>query len=64
MESSQRKEQEAENVFKGGAVILPDGTELPLTEAMIQKALIELMDDHFYPRTPCKPSVSSNQKPD
>ncbi|AMO55793.1 hypothetical protein GZ77_08235 [Endozoicomonas montiporae] len=61
MESSQHKERAGREGFKGGALVLPDGTERPLTEDMIQAALSKLANDHFYPDLSKPPSKT---KPD
>ena len=37
------------DLFNGGAIILEDGTECPMTEAMVQQGLHRRSHFNFYP---------------
>ena len=61
MKPSQWKRQGVSDLFMGATVILSDGTEVPLTEDMIQQACQALSDDRFYPPTSKDETDSPNQ---
>lgn len=46
-------EQQPQDPFNGGCVVLPDGTEAPITEAMVQHSLDQLMNDSVFPYLYC-----------